>query len=102
MSSPTVTITITTCSGTNPTTSFDLQIVDSTPTRTDSFNLLYPTPTQNADIDPDFYTFDYLPTPPAGLIYNIDCVGRLYVENPDGGAPLYANIDYFSPGFEVV
>ena len=78
-----------------------MQVADTTPTRTDSYNLLYPTPTQNAGFGDEFYTLDYLASPPGG-IFNIDCVGRLIVESPIGGPPLFGAVDFFTPGFEVV
>jgi hypothetical protein len=72
----TLTITVTTCSGRNPTPSFDLQVVDTTPTRADSHNLLYPTPSPAPSVGPEFYVHDFLKNAPAGDIFNIDCLGR--------------------------
>lgn len=98
----TLTITVTTCSGRNPTAAFNLQVADSTPTRTDSYNSLYPSPTFQPVYRNVFYGAEFLPSPPSTSIYNIDCLGRLYVQSPDAGRVLFATIDALSVDFGQV
>jgi hypothetical protein len=46
--------------------------------------------------------FDYLASPPGGAIFNVDCLDRLTVESPAGVPPLFAAVNYFTPGFDIV
>ncbi|CAI6083285.1 unnamed protein product [Clonostachys chloroleuca] len=102
----TLTVTVTSCSGNYPKSSFNLQVSDITATRTDSYNNLYATPAPYRGLpDLPFYALNYVPTKPqavGGGLFNIDCLGRLHVQAPGGGKVLYAAVSTYQPGFEMV
>lgn len=92
---------MTSCRGANPTSPFGLRIADTTPTRTDSYNNLYATPTPNPFFFDGFYTLDLLPAA-QGPLFNVDCLGRLVVPAPGGGETLYAAVESLSTDFGIV
>lgn len=93
------------CAGTNPTPSITLQFVDTEPTKTDKFNLKYAKLTPLPFAEENMHDFDIADTPAGAGKFHVDCVGRLVSTAnapPYGLQDFYANIDFYSPGFQPI